>query len=245
MKLVFNYVKDFIENLFKPKIIFYSKVPFLTVANTPIETKKEFSEIIKKVMPVFGKYNTHSQSIKKCPGIIEYGKAGYILRAWQDIAITTCSSGDTFEWEMDDLNYFFNGDKIGKDVITWFPQELYFNHFPRKNTLKPTLKINTPWYVSLPKGYKLLYAPVWYDNEERFTVVPGILDPDLNDNLKVIIYWHSLGKTEVIKAGTPLVRLIPIKIEKWKAYVKEASDDIIKKSDSKIIKHYNGPQGRF
>lgn len=244
MNYIFDYVVNFIKDIFKPSITFYSKVPFLLEANLPTEVKKEFSENIKKTLPSIGKYQINTISVKKCPGVIEYAKSGYIIRAWQNIAITTDSDGESYKWEAENLSHFHNGDRINK-IIDHFPPDMYFDAFPRKNTLRTILKINTPWHIKVPKGYKILFVPVWYDNEERFTAVPGILDPELNDHIKVIIYWHSLGKTEVIKTGTPLVRLIPFKSEKWNTYLEEASDDIIKESDAKIIRNYNGPLSEF
>lgn len=205
--------------IFRPKIIFYSGIPVTMETNPPTDTKREFTEVMKKVLPVYGKYKANNFTIKRCPGVIEYGMTGYIIRAWQDIAITTENDGVTYSWETNTppSKYISKqySDKNALDhEINFFDPEMYFNYFPRQNTLKTTLKINTPWYVELPKGYKLLYAPVWYDNEERFTTIPGILDPEESNSIKIIMYWHRIGTTEVIKAGTPLVRLIPFKPEK-------------------------------
>jgi hypothetical protein len=205
---------------------------------------------MKKVLPKMGKYNVHSFSVKKCPGVVEYGMTGFILRAWQDIVITTEEDGVTYKWETTQSpSRFISRNYVDKNAldheVSFFDPELYFNYFPRQNTLKTTLKINTPWYVDLPKGYKLLYAPVWYDNEERFTTVPGILDPTTNNSLKVILYWHKIGTTEVIKAGTPLARLIPFKSEKWNAQIKEATPEVILESEASVVRHYNGPISFF
>lgn len=238
-----NYVKKIIKFLTRPKITFYAKAHFVTVTNLPTETKKEFTDIAKKVIPVKSGVSSHV-SLKRCPGIVDYATLGYVIRAWTDILITTDSDGESFNWKANLDHTYHNINRLDP-AVTHFDSNLYYDYFPRKNTFRSTLKINTPWHVEVPKGYNLLFAPVWYDNEERFTTIPGILDPEINDNIKILLYWHSIGKTEIIKAGTPLARIIPIKMDNWKVNIKEASDEFIKESEAKVIKHYKGPPGRF
>jgi len=181
---------------------------------------------------------SRGSDIRQCPGIVQYLQRGYIIKSWQDINIETDESGDTFTWESSTSRYeilnnhqyetspHLNEKSISPEVeieLTSFPQSQFFDFFPRKNTLKCVIKINTPWFVKLPKGYGALILPVFHDNEERFTTIPGILLTDYLEKINIQLYWHNLGRenASVIKAGTPLAKIIPIKLEDWDLEVRK------------------------
>jgi hypothetical protein len=216
-------------NWFKKKklIEFYTNVPFAMERFAPDNGKKDLAEILKKVKPF--KKEHREVNIRKCPGIIDYCKTGYIIRAWQDILVDAYEDGEYFEWKTPlNAGHFLSKNSSGglsyKDIIH-FEREVFFDYFPRPNTLKMVLKINTPWFVKVPKGYKVLFLPVWYDNETRFSVIPGVLDPTMNSEINVQMYWHALGRQEIIKAGTPLVKVIPIKDETFDFVAREITPE--------------------
>lgn len=200
----------------KPLIEFYTDIPVALEHYPPLLSKTNFIETFKKI-----KISPDAKAnIKNCPGIIDYSKTGYIIRTWQDFSIEANNTGEWFEWNAplnaDDYvikNINFKG--VTKKEIDFFNKEIFFEHFPRPNTLQTVLKFSTPWYVNVPKGYKVLLLPVWYDNETRFSVIPGLLDTQLSNNINVQVYWHTLGKKEILKAGTPLVKIVPVKDEEY------------------------------
>ena len=203
---MFNFFKK------KPLFEFYTNNP-AALKHHPVQpVSNELSKILKKV-----KRDETETSIKKCPGIIHYNKLGYIVYAWQDIEIETEDNAEAFSWKTPlNINDFetkidINGPTLSE--IMYMKPELFYNYFPRPDTLKCVIKINTPWSVKMPDGYSLIYAPFWYDNETRFSVIPGLFDSNEHNYLNVQIYWHVIGGKEIIRAGTPLVRLIPIKNE--------------------------------
>ena len=195
----------------KPKVQFYTNNPMALEFYPPMPSGKFMSQSLKNI-----KIN-HHLNIKKCPGIIDYGRLGYVITSWQDIRINADEDGNYVAWEMPlNVNDYvvkdqFDGMKLSE--ISFFEKEIFYNHFPRKNTVKGILKINTPWMIKVPKNYRAMLLPVWYDNEERFSVIPGILDNEISNVVAVQIYWHELGKEEIIKAGTPLVKIILIEKE--------------------------------
>ena len=206
----------------KPVFEFYtSNIAALT--DHPVRTG------VKEIQSVFKRIKTDEISIKKCPGIVEYSRHGYIISAWQDIEITVDEAGENYVWRTPLNTYDFSLDAPIKGAtlpeVFLMKREAFYDHFPRENTFKSVIKINTPWSVKMPKGYALLFAPVWYDNETRFEVIPGILnDPD-NNYIHVQIYWHVIGRTEIIKAGTPLVKLIPVPDEIFKYESRQATKE--------------------
>lgn len=215
---MFNFFKK------KKKIEFYTSMPELLEASSvlPGPAREDLISIMKKSKNYSVKTSSLKEvNIKNCPGIIQYMKNGYVVRAWQDILIESTSDGESFFYETPTSRKVSRISDLPRDIlegepeIANFEEEVFFDYFPRKNTLKQVLKINTPWYVKLPPGYGALVLPVWYDNEERFSTIPGILETDYLEKLNIQVYWHALGTQEIIKAGTPLAKIIPIKLDSW------------------------------
>jgi hypothetical protein len=214
---MFNFFKK------KNKIEFYTSMPELLSANNvlPGPAREDLIAIMKKSKNTQIKTSSLKEvNIKNCPGIIQYMKNGYVIRAWQDIMIEADSSGEKYFWECPVSKKISKVSDLPRDLyeeaeLGGFDQDIFYDYFPRKNTLKSVLKVNTPWYVKLPRGYGALILPVWYDNEERFTTIPGILETDYLEKLNIQLYWHALGKQEIIEAGTPLAKVIPIKLDSW------------------------------
>ena len=230
-----------------------NKIEFYTAFNTLLEIEAVcpstgtdmLKNIMKKVKSSVDSRPTNNKSmrytggdIRQCPGIVQYMQHGYIIKSWHDIHIKTDESGDSFTWEAStsrheiltnhqyEKNSNVHSDVIGATVekeVSHFPQNNFFDFFPRKNTLKCVIKINTPWFAKLPKGYGALILPLFYDNEERFTTIPGIIPTDYLEKINVQLYWHNLGpeNSTIIKAGTPLAKIIPIKLEDWDLEVRK------------------------
>ena len=206
-------------NFFKKKktVEFYTPVETLLIDETilPYPTKKDMGKILKEVKPSSFE---NGNSIKNCPGIIKYLKTGFIIPAWQDIVIKTNGDGNTFEWENNNCglnNEIIDSFRGFTTTVNWQPEKQFFKYFPRDNTLKTIIKFDSPWFIKLPPGYSALFLPVFYDNEERFSVIPGILETDYYGIINIQVYWHKLNSTEVIKAGTPLIKIIPFKNYDW------------------------------
>lgn len=239
-------------NWFKKKhtVEFYTPVEDILIDGSimPYPNKKDMGKILKNVAPsTFEDGN----SIKNCPGIVKYLKQGFIIPAWQDIAIETNGDGNTFEWKNNNcglqnrVSSFFAGYSIG---VKWQAEKVFFQHFPRDNTLKTVIKFDTPWLIKLPPGYSALFLPVYYDNEERFSVIPGILETDYYGLISIQVYWHRLNSTEIIKAGTPLMKIIPFKNEDWDHIVRLGTEkEAIDYNRVKYFNRYmfNGSMKRF
>jgi len=157
----------------------------------------------------------------KCPGIMLMCKTGWIQTAYQDIEIETFGDGVGFNWktEISQAKIPRVGSILNEYVHYHSPDQLdKFKPLP-DNTLKSILKINSPWFAEIPKGYSLLSLPLHYQDDTRFSVPSGILS--YNNFLNVQIYWHCLNSKEVIKKGTPLSQLILIKNQEPNYEIKE------------------------
>jgi len=196
------------------------------------------------------------RSTLRCPGIAGVIKDGYILRAWTDITIELLVDGN-YTWKVPHHMTGVNGTPM--DVLSWHDHKNLYSHLDNlpKHSFSKLLKLGTPWFVHVPKGYKLLQLPAMYVDENRFTPYPGHLEDNLGlQGISVPLIFHEKVGTYVIEAGTPLCQFIPIKVEDnpelvntsfedEPMYKKMYNDKIMleygtwKRSYSKIKKYWN------
>lgn len=196
------------------KIEFFSIVPGV-YETWPIEPMS--TAIPKWVTTARNDYvqNKKSKSthIFKCHGIGSLYKTGYVVRAWQDIDVS--SSDLDLELEVPS-NDFMNKtvDVQRADAVAKFIPK-------RPWSCKSILKINTPWHIIA--NVKFLMLPIAYSDQHDFESCIGILDPKISTELNIQLYWNSIGQTKRIEAGTPLCHLIPITEKEIKLIVREGS----------------------
>ncbi len=83
------------------------------------------------------------------------------------------------------------------------------------------LKVNTTWCVQTPLGYSLLYMHPLGRFDLPFYSFHGLVDSDVfykNVNIPIVL---KSGFEGIIKQGTPISQLIPIKRDRWKSEEKD------------------------
>lgn len=196
-----------------PTVTFKEMIPNISEFMPIVYSKDCLPDWVKRARADFadkvrnGYPNKPVTSAHRCPGIMDLLKSGFIVRAWQDIAITTNGDGASFEWNVPVMT----NDYTGEDAVGFHPPELLVDYLPKRtDTLKTILKLYAPWLCYVPKGYKLLSMPMVYSDDGRFTNCPGILDTSANSQLNLQIFWHVMNGMEVIKAGTPIAHFVLI-----------------------------------
>jgi hypothetical protein len=157
-------------------------------------------EVKKNVCPFSG-----TQSSSNCPGIKQWSRLGWVLRAPADFVIVTNGDGTTFQWEVPHL---FNGNN--SYISDHVPEQTIPILDSPRDTLKTTVKVETPWRIRASDDIVLIQTHVHWNNEPRFTAATGILDPRYALQANAQLFWHVLNGETCIKAGTPLVQYIPI-----------------------------------
>ena len=166
-------------------------------------------------------------NVSRCPGINNIQSVGWVLRLWQDVTIETNEDGDKINWS----SAFNQSNERSGELINFHDDQRfgkYRTNWP-KDTAKHIIKINTGWNVIIPKGYNLLQLPVAMADENEFTAVEGMYGGDLGPaTLNVPVYWHNIGNTKTIKAGTPLAQFILVPDEEYEYSVEPSTEEINK-----------------
>ena len=182
------------------------------------KTEKSWWKIMKAHYDIFlsntrKEFKGIAPTIKYCPGIYDFTNYGYIVPAWQD-----------FQFWIDD-----DGQIEIQEPVAMQPVKKLNTHTKEQlgtcpildNSAKYILKIMSPWLVSTPKGTSLMMCKPFYHYSNDFDVCPGVLDSDIesslsNHEINVMIRFNVKNKVIHIKAGQPLIQIIPFKRTNWK-----------------------------
>lgn len=80
---------------------------------------------------------------------------------------------------------------------------------------KHYFKIAQPWMIKTPPGYSCLITQPFYELEERYQLLPAIVDTDQHDLLVELPGYLTSEKEVKIESGAPLIQVIPFKREDW------------------------------
>ncbi len=164
----------------------------------------------------------------KCPALKQYGATGFIIPAPCDFIIETNGDGKTVNWRAPTLLDTSDGFISTHD-------ETQAKASAPPHSMDVVIKIGTTWRSSTPHDLIFIQSPVLYNGEERFTAATGILDPSKVPQLNAQLYWHVLEGETLVKAGTPLVQLIPIlrkSLRKWDYVIDDATPEDLKFEDA-------------
>ena len=125
----------------------------------------------------------------------------------------------------------------GPGQSTHGPQQVEGSPFIDKNKNLPFYKILNPWIIKTPPGYSCLFVPPLNNADDRFSIIPGIVDTDSFNseiNFPIIINGDKYNVLDtIIKKGTPYVQIIPFKRDNWE--MKISSSNMARNRISKAL----------
>lgn len=164
-------------------------------------------------LPGSKEYYSTQLSFKGCPAVLDSMLQGYILPLWTDIYVEPTG----FDVEGGTVPKFSWGETLDYKVIqSQHPDaSKAFEPFKEMSSCPVTLKFNSPWILKTPKDYSMLCIPPMNNRDSRFEAVAGIICSDeFTTYINIPFIWKAPSDYEgVIKAGTPLVQMIPFKRE--------------------------------
>jgi hypothetical protein len=211
--------------------------------------KEDYPTPIKLNIPEWYKKLEHSilnKTIKGCIPFLDTLTSGYLLKMPQDFNINhnVCNKNkegeefrDSFQtFGLHDMSQLLHAKYInlnsGIDIHSI--KQVEGSPFIEKNKNLPFYKIINPWKIKTPKGYSCLFVPPLNNSDDRFSIIPGIVDTDTfpNEiNFPIIINGDKYPVLEtLIKKGTPYVQIIPFKRDSWKMKIKPRKQKEIQNS---------------
>lgn len=153
-----------------------------------------------------------TSTIKRCMPIFDLMTAGYMITAPCDIYIDA-TNPEKLSWSVPQALKSFGSDLVATHGIE------QYNHYPLDKTKyhKDLFRIMPFWVVQTPPGYSSLIMNPMHQDHQPFWAFGGIIDTDkfLSDgHFSFMIEKDFKG---IIKQGTPLAQVIPIKREDWES----------------------------
>lgn len=141
-------------------------------------------------------------SVKACPSFPDFFSQGYIIPMWSESVLHYNKQEGSWVWKSNLTNWEVHPNSQFIDHV-----DPYFNgeqgHF--------VFKADCPWRVITPPGWSVLQLPLFYHFNKNFSVLPGVIDTDIHNEINQQVLYHSKEETIVIKRGDPFVLYIPFK----------------------------------
>jgi hypothetical protein len=184
------------------------------------------------------KHNVGIPTMKGCMPILDSLTSGYLIKMPQDMLIqhnVTNNDGnkDSFvKWGYESLGQWVIDQGLNLNFDnreTHAPFQVGECPHLKKNKDLPFYKIMNPWLIQTPPGYSCLFLPPMNNPDDRFQIIPGIVDTDkynLHINFPIILNGDKYPEMiTTIKVDTPVAQVIPFKRDAWKMKVQVAKED--------------------
>lgn len=207
----------------------------------PIPVKLNIPEWFKKL-----NHNILNKTVKGCMPFLDTLTSGYLLKMPQDFFVRHNVNNkdqdgkdfkDSFQtFGLHDMNGILGAKSLNLNsgIDTHSIMQLEGSSHIDKNKKLSFYKILNPWKIKTPKGYSCLFVPPLNNADDRFSIIPGIVDTDTfpNEiNFPIIINGDKYPILEdVIKKGTPYVQILPFKRDSWKMTIKSRNQKEIQNS---------------
>jgi hypothetical protein len=207
----------------------------------PIPMKLNIPEWYKKL-----EHSIENLTVKGCMPFLDTLTSGYLLKIPQDFRVKHNIGNKNEKGEIFKDSFQTYGLHSAEQLLkakyinlnsgfdTHSLKQIEGSPFVEKNKNLPIYKILNPWKIKTPKGYSCLFVPPLNNSDDRFSIIPGIVDTDTHPieiNFPIIINGDKYPVLETtIKKGTPYVQIIPFKRDSWKMITKPRKQKEIQNS---------------
>lgn len=218
------------------KKIKFAVEPHLYDINPPLPTKNYLPEWYKNTSRF---YNTHKENIidhgktfKVCMPFTDSMISGYTFELWQDLYVVDDEIAPKIGWK-DERAPVFAGRESEQSGRMTLPTGYWDIHYALLH----------PLYIQTPPGYSILVTQPFNRFDLPFMALTGIVDSDKEPffpgNYSMFLKKGFSGE---IKAGTPLLQILPFKRDEWQSELDRSIIDkgnrASNKSARKIIGWY-------
>ena len=208
----------------------------------PIPAKLNIPDWFKKL-----KHTPDKRTVKGCIPFMDSMTIGYILKLPQDYyldhkvhnkeeSILHPTLANVNSVQHQSALYQLNLDYVPK--TTQHPNwQLEGNPDIKKNNAKGFHKIANPFLIKTPPGYSCLFTPPMNNSDDRFHIIPAVVDTDSFNtyiNFPIVINDSKYKSFEAtLKRGTPYVQILPFRRESWKMKISKLNKEQLHKDEFK------------
>ena len=195
-----------------------------------LSLKTNLPKPIKTNIPEWFKKLNHTptfKTIKGCMPFLDTLTTGYVLEMPLDLAIEfnikdnegkrQTSFHVSNEYKDPNLN-------VGSSKESHPIRQFKGSPIEKKNLFYDAYKIINPWKIKTPPGYSCLFVPPLNNADDRFSIIPGIVNTDTFENIINFPFIINSDKypilNTILKKGTPYVQVIPFKYYVTRLYIK-------------------------
>jgi len=202
----------------KPLVQFFSTVKHLnSIEECVPKSANKFVPSWWKTLPKQSPF-PDIQTVKMCPSFPEFFSQGYVIPMWTDCHISY--KEDTKEWKWNVASNTFEIGTHDNDQFLNFVTPKF-----QGSSGKFIFKFINPWNAITPPGYSLLQLPMFYNFNNDFSVLPGVIHTDMHHELNLQIVYYSDKPEIFIPRGTPLVQYIPFKRTDYQLITRDATQE--------------------
>jgi hypothetical protein len=205
-KIEFIPINSMTEKIIDPPVPAASMVP---------SWFKDLNVFMDQSIKTFRKPNGRGNlSAKSCVPILDAMVSGYMITLPCDITfVDTNVYGHRAIW---DVSWQVLEQHVEEQTQNIGLPEIY----------EPSaLKFLGLWRIKAPKGYSLLYTHPFYHFDLPFITTTGVVDSDVYDTAMNLPFFIRKDFVGVLKKGTPIAQVIPIKRENWKSQIEKYDPD--------------------
>jgi len=220
--------------------MFFKNITF-SAPKEYLNYKEDYPKPIQLNIPNWFKDLQHTKNnftVKGCIPFLETLKIGYVLSLPQDFILQYDSLGEMNFQPSQETDSKLPLNKRG--IYHIHPVKQFEGSPIQKTNLNFSVnKIINPWIIKTPPGYSCLFTPPLNNTDDRFNIIPGIVNTDTYDqpiNFPLSVNGDKYPSQDtLLKKGTPYVQIIPFKRESWKMKIKTYN---IKKYDYNIYNFF-------
>jgi hypothetical protein len=169
-------------------------------------------------------------AIKNCAPYLDGFTTGYYVTLWCDIQVTKNEENQLLEWSSTIAPIETRGNKATQNVP-----------IPSGYTSLVSAWV-FPYVFRAPKGYSLLITHPFNRWDLPFITSSGIVESDVMQGAGRVPFHLDKNFDGVIKAGTPIAQIVPIKRDNW---VIEKNTSLMKMSEITNVKLKNYLYGYY
>jgi hypothetical protein len=199
------------------------KIEFYPTAKTgrdfpPIPVKKAVPDWYKNVPNEYGPYTAEwfatqgegqasNGTIKQCTPVLDYLTSGYLLRTQTETLVSAQDGPEEqgFFWK----TASHENQSVGHHSHVQCPILI-------EGQRKTYIKLRGGYAIKTPPGYSCLFYQSTYSMQDKFCLLPAIVDTDtFHSEILFPGYLLKGAGNFVIEPGTPLVTVFPFKRDGW------------------------------